>query len=277
MVNIAIFLFSAHTITLICNIVITADIKNYYSDKNIGYPINVYIMVVVFSILLLIITIICCKKRGQEQIYISYTFMVIFCINTIVQVFFAETFMDEGINQCHIRENFKSKCYDLRNINIICFISALLVLLNFVINFMLFFLISCGLHLKKTIYYVSELEKDQYFEDEFFHGTSEKNAYGIINDGFNISQKGICGKGVYLTRNYEKAKGFSRKYDVPAIIKVFVKKGTIVNLDIHQFMQETWQDFFDIAYIPNNSLTRTEEHCVRNPELLTVLDIEFNP
>ena len=49
-----------------------------------------------------------------------------------------------------------------------------------------------------------------------FHGTSQKGATGILKEGFRNSEKGLFGKGVYMTDCLDTAIDYSKNLNVKA-------------------------------------------------------------
>ena len=113
-----------------------------------------------------------------------------------------------------------------------------------------------------------------------FHGTSIDNACSIILHGFKQSPDGMLGRGVYLSRDINKA----AKYPIglPAnqkvIFKVVAKVGKVIRIDRqgHPY-QKTWHEIgYDTAWVPPNcGMVRSgqEEDCVWDPRRIRIIDV----
>lgn len=107
-----------------------------------------------------------------------------------------------------------------------------------------------------------------------YHGTSEKSAKQIIQDGFLPSQSGLLGEGVYMTRDVTKAKSYG-----PVIIEALVTiPGKILTVSkIGHRLQKTWQignTGYDAAWIPQGvSKSGLEEHCIKNPQHIAIVKV----
>jgi hypothetical protein len=105
-----------------------------------------------------------------------------------------------------------------------------------------------------------------------YHGTTEKAAKQIIEQGFLPSQNGLLGEGVYMTRDVTKAKNYG-----PVIIEALVTiPGKIITISkIGHRLQKCWQQYgYDAAWIPNGvSKSGLEEHCIKNPAHIAVSKI----
>lgn len=113
-----------------------------------------------------------------------------------------------------------------------------------------------------------------------YHGTTRRNAQQIRATGFLQSEGGMLGRGVYLSRDLEKASCYPIKhpeYD-RVVIKVVVNVGKVIYIDQqrHPF-QKTWHDHgYDTAWVPPNcGMVRSgrEEACVWDPNRIQILKI----
>ncbi|XP_038151157.1 grass carp reovirus (GCRV)-induced gene 2e [Cyprinodon tularosa] len=113
-----------------------------------------------------------------------------------------------------------------------------------------------------------------------YHGTSTKFAQAILATGFRQSEDGMLGRGVYLSRDLEKASRYPIDHPeedrVVIRVKVNVGKVTIINYQGHP-LQKTWHDHgYDTAWVPPNcGMTKSglEENCVWDPKRITILKI----
>ncbi|CAH2320162.1 uncharacterized protein LOC113140540 [Pelobates cultripes] len=111
-----------------------------------------------------------------------------------------------------------------------------------------------------------------------YHGTTLKAAIDIIHDGFCPSKDGMLGKGVYVSRDLEKAERYplGDKSD-QVILKLRVNVGRVIKID-HQNhpLQKEWSYKFDTAWVPPYSgmvESGLEEDCVWDPNRIKVIDI----
>jgi len=126
-------------------------------------------------------------------------------------------------------------------------------------------------------YFVAALA---YNETEIvaFHGTSDGKANRITRTGFNVSEGGMLGRGVYVTRDIRKAYVYAsldgRRQD-GVILVVRVRLGSIARIDSQGHrMQHTWQREFDSAFVPARCgmvLSDREEACVADPSRIDVI------
>nr|NP_001232920.1 grass carp reovirus (GCRV)-induced gene 2e [Danio rerio]ADZ76348.1 Gig2-like protein DreE [Danio rerio] len=117
-------------------------------------------------------------------------------------------------------------------------------------------------------------------EYTMFHGTSIENAEKIKAHGFSQSKRGILGRGVYLSRDPEKA--FNAPTHVTklqrTVLRVKVNVGRVIKIDRQGHpLQKTWHcKGYDTAwYLPDCGLVNNglEKDCVRDPRRITVIDI----
>nr|NP_001122285.1 grass carp reovirus (GCRV)-induced gene 2j [Danio rerio]AAI63165.1 LOC100005405 protein [Danio rerio]AAI63180.1 LOC100005405 protein [Danio rerio]ADZ76353.1 Gig2-like protein DreJ [Danio rerio] len=114
-----------------------------------------------------------------------------------------------------------------------------------------------------------------------YHGTSRVAAERILREGFRPSTKGMLGRGVYLSRDLEKASRYPLNLpeNQRVIIRVKVNVGRVKRID-HQGhpMQKTWQRRYDTAWCPPECgmvESGLEEDCVRDPRQITVIDLIY--
>lgn len=115
-----------------------------------------------------------------------------------------------------------------------------------------------------------------------YHGTHLDNAEDIVINGFKPSTRGMLGRGVYVSRNIEKAKCYPLRTDkrdkVVFKLKVNVGKVKKIDYDNHP-LRTTWHDDgYDCAWVPPNSnisviKSGREEDCVWDPDRITVVDV----
>ncbi|XP_073351132.1 uncharacterized protein [Pagrus major] len=116
-----------------------------------------------------------------------------------------------------------------------------------------------------------------------YHGTTKQNAQSILISGFRQSADGMLGRGVYLSRDLQKASRYP--IDHPefdkVVIKVLVNVGKVIaiNHQNHPY-QKIWHDYgYDTAWVPPNcGMVRSglEEDCVWDPKRIQVTKI-INP
>ncbi|KAJ3601002.1 hypothetical protein NHX12_031975 [Muraenolepis orangiensis] len=119
-----------------------------------------------------------------------------------------------------------------------------------------------------------------------YHGTTRDIADVIMREGFRQSKDGMLGRGVYLSRDLNKASRYP--IDLPEaqrvvlMVEVNVGKVIAINYQGHP-LQKNWHDgrygkVFDTAWCPPNcGMTESgmEEHCVWDPDSITVIDCIF--
>nr|ADZ76345.1 Gig2-like protein DreA [Danio rerio] len=112
-----------------------------------------------------------------------------------------------------------------------------------------------------------------------YHGTTKTAAEQIRIHGFQPSTNGMFGRGVYLSRDLNKASRYP--LDNPkerVVIRVKVNVGKVKKIDYQGHpLQKTWHaEGYDTAWCPPNCGMVTsglEEDCVWDPERITVIDI----
>jgi RNA:NAD 2'-phosphotransferase (TPT1/KptA family) len=107
-----------------------------------------------------------------------------------------------------------------------------------------------------------------------YHGTSAAAAKAIKQSGFHPSSGGMLGKGVYLSRDIQKARAYAKGID-GKILRCRVNTGRVKKIDKQGHpLQRGWQGTYDSAWVPPHcgmvpsGLTET---CVADPSRITVL------
>uniref|UniRef100_A0A672FMZ2 PARP catalytic domain-containing protein n=2 Tax=Salarias fasciatus TaxID=181472 RepID=A0A672FMZ2_SALFA len=111
-----------------------------------------------------------------------------------------------------------------------------------------------------------------------YHGTTSCNANKIQRSGFRQSCDGMLGRGVYLSRELEKASRYPighPEYD-RVVIKVLVKVGRVKCIDYKNHpLQKTWHNHgYDTAWVPPNCgmvPSGLEENCVWDPARIQII------
>ncbi len=112
-----------------------------------------------------------------------------------------------------------------------------------------------------------------------YHGTSREAAEIIKRSGFRQSSGGMLGRGVYLSRDLQKAS----KYPLDllesqrVVLRVRVDVGKVKKIDYQGHpLQKTWHDHgYDTAWCPPNCRmvpSGLEEDCVWETNRITVID-----
>lgn len=107
-----------------------------------------------------------------------------------------------------------------------------------------------------------------------YHGTTASNASAIERNGFETSDGGMLGRGVYVSRDIHKAACYAR--DGGVILKLRVRLGRVCRIDRQGHpQQKSWHDDgFDSAWVPPDCGmvgSGREEHCVWDPSDITVV------
>ncbi|CAN9505046.1 unnamed protein product [Ophioblennius macclurei] len=111
-----------------------------------------------------------------------------------------------------------------------------------------------------------------------YHGTTSRNACLIQQYGFQQSSDGMLGRGVYLSRDLDKASRYPidhPEYD-RVVIKVKVNVGNVIAINYQNHpSQKTWHDQgYDTAWVPPNcGMVRSglEENCVWDPDRIQII------
>ncbi|XP_038594397.1 uncharacterized protein LOC119917986 [Micropterus salmoides] len=116
-----------------------------------------------------------------------------------------------------------------------------------------------------------------------YHGTTRQNAQSILATGFQQSEDGMLGRGVYLSRDVEKA----RRYPIghpecdKVVIRVLVNVGQVIAINFKGHpRQKTWHAYgYDTAWVPPGCgmvKSGLEEDCVWDPCQIQIIDT-INP
>uniref|UniRef100_A0A3Q3AGV8 Grass carp reovirus (GCRV)-induced gene 2p n=3 Tax=Kryptolebias marmoratus TaxID=37003 RepID=A0A3Q3AGV8_KRYMA len=119
-----------------------------------------------------------------------------------------------------------------------------------------------------------------------YHGTSVANARLIIANGFQQSQKGMLGKGVYVSRDRKKAERYplNNSPSDRVVLELHIRVGRVKRIDIDNHpMQYTWSSQgYDTAWVPPNCGMKAvpsglSEDCVFDPQRVKVVGIAKAP
>uniref|UniRef100_A0A8P4GGS5 PARP catalytic domain-containing protein n=1 Tax=Dicentrarchus labrax TaxID=13489 RepID=A0A8P4GGS5_DICLA len=106
-----------------------------------------------------------------------------------------------------------------------------------------------------------------------YHGTTRQNAQSIKASGFRQSADGMLGRGVYLSRDLEKASHYPIDHPESdrVVIKVQVNVGKVITIKRQGHpLQKTWHDHgYDTAWVPPKCgmvPSGLEENCVWDPQ-----------
>uniref|UniRef100_A0A8C5N074 PARP catalytic domain-containing protein n=1 Tax=Leptobrachium leishanense TaxID=445787 RepID=A0A8C5N074_9ANUR len=132
-----------------------------------------------------------------------------------------------------------------------------------------------------TIKQAPECQPDDGKIYSMYHGTTAAAAEQIIMKGFRQSPDGMLGRGVYVSRDPNKAARYplEDKRD-QVILKLRVNVGKVKKIDRQYHpMQKTWHKHgFDTAWVPPNcDMVRSglEEDCVWDPKRIRVDFLPF--
>uniref|UniRef100_A0A8C4ZV11 PARP catalytic domain-containing protein n=1 Tax=Gadus morhua TaxID=8049 RepID=A0A8C4ZV11_GADMO len=119
-----------------------------------------------------------------------------------------------------------------------------------------------------------------------YHGTTRTNATAIQRDGFVQSAGGMLGRGVYLSRDLNKARRYPIDPSLPdserVVLRVEVNVGNVIAINYQGHpRQKNWhkggwlgnREVFDTAWCPPNcGMTPggTEEDCVWDPSRIKI-------
>ncbi|XP_069573632.1 uncharacterized protein [Brachyistius frenatus] len=115
-----------------------------------------------------------------------------------------------------------------------------------------------------------------------YHGTTRRNALDIKLNGFHQSEDGMLGRGVYLSRDLQKASRYPLEHPEfdKVVLKVRVNVGNVIAINRQGHpRQKTWHDskygqVFDSAWVPPNCgmvKSGLEENCIWDPKQITIL------
>ncbi len=110
-----------------------------------------------------------------------------------------------------------------------------------------------------------------------YHGTTREAAEQIKRSGFRQSSHGMLGRGVYLSRDVQKASKYPLNLpeDQRVVLRVKVNVGRVKKIDRqHHPLQKTWHDHgYDTAWCPPDCgmvKSGLEEDCVWDPNQITL-------
>lgn len=119
-----------------------------------------------------------------------------------------------------------------------------------------------------------------------YHGTTVASARLIIANGFRQSERGMLGKGVYVSRDPTKAQRYPLNHPDTdrVVLELRVRVGRVkrIDRDNHQ-LQTSWsQQGYDTAWVPPNCGMRAvpsglEEDCVFDPKNIRVVAVAKAP
>ncbi|XP_078721219.1 uncharacterized protein LOC144937684 [Lampetra fluviatilis] len=117
-----------------------------------------------------------------------------------------------------------------------------------------------------------------------YHGTNVASAKAICSEGFRQSTGGMLGRGVYVSRNIDKARRYPLNTEdhLKVILKLEVDVGKVKKIDSQGHpLRLTWHDEgYDTAWVPAGCgmvISHLEEDCVWDPERVKVIGIEEAP
>uniref|UniRef100_A0A8C5MV78 PARP catalytic domain-containing protein n=1 Tax=Leptobrachium leishanense TaxID=445787 RepID=A0A8C5MV78_9ANUR len=129
-----------------------------------------------------------------------------------------------------------------------------------------------------------EPRNDQVYT--MYHGTTLDAAEQIIAHGFTPSKGGMLGKGVYVTRDEDKAASYplkeTKERHRQVILELRVNVGKVKKIDYQGHpLQDNWHDHgFDTAWVPPGCgmvPSGREEDCVWDPNRIQVIDVVKAP
>lgn len=114
-----------------------------------------------------------------------------------------------------------------------------------------------------------------------YHGTTFDAAIGIMKNGFKQSEDGMLGRGVYVTRDIDKALRYplGDKTD-QVVLKLRVNVGRVITIthQNHPF-QKAWHNIgYDTAWVPAYCRmvdSGLEEDCVWDPQRIKLVDFAY--
>jgi len=115
-----------------------------------------------------------------------------------------------------------------------------------------------------------------------YHGTSMEAAKKIRKEGFRQSDDGMLGRGVYLSRDLQKACRYPMNLMAyqRVVLKVKVSVGKVKKIDRQGHpWQKTWHDDgYDTAWCPPKCgmvQSGLEEDCVWDPQRIQVIEMMY--
>uniref|UniRef100_A0A8C9V0E1 Grass carp reovirus (GCRV)-induced gene 2p n=1 Tax=Scleropages formosus TaxID=113540 RepID=A0A8C9V0E1_SCLFO len=125
--------------------------------------------------------------------------------------------------------------------------------------------------------YAEPIENGTYI---MYHGTTRQAAQQILESGFHQSPDGMLGRGVYVSRDLQKASRYPLHLPEHqrVVLKLKVRVGRVKRIDCQGHpLQKTWHDHgYDTAWCPPNCRmvkSGLEEDCVWNPSRITVIGV----
>ncbi|XP_058865475.1 uncharacterized protein LOC117397126 [Acipenser ruthenus] len=113
-----------------------------------------------------------------------------------------------------------------------------------------------------------------------YHGTTKERAESITRYGFQQSEDGMLGRGVYVSRDFNKASWYPlhRPEREKRVLKLCVNVGRVKKIDRQGHpMQKTWHHHgYDSAWVPPNCgmvPSGLEEDCIWDPNRITVVEV----
>ncbi|KAI5096580.1 hypothetical protein C0J45_13474, partial [Silurus meridionalis] len=133
---------------------------------------------------------------------------------------------------------------------------------------------------KKQQLYIDKKKPTDGKVYRMYHGTSREAATEILINGFKPSANGMLGRGVYLSRDLNKASRYPLELPerLRVVIRVNVHVGRVKRIDFQGHpLQKTWHDHgYDTAWCPPNCgmvPSGLEEDCVWDPSHIQVIDV----
>ncbi|GAA6222121.1 uncharacterized protein LOC108888610 [Lates japonicus] len=113
-----------------------------------------------------------------------------------------------------------------------------------------------------------------------YHGTTRSNAQSILDNGFCQSRGGMLGRGVYLSRDLQKASRYPLHHPESdrVVVKVVVNVGRVIAINYQGHpLQKTWHNHgYNTAWVPPNCgmvQSGLEEDCVWDPNRIQIINI----
>lgn len=116
-----------------------------------------------------------------------------------------------------------------------------------------------------------------------YHGTTTSAAENIIKNGFRQSEDGMLGRGVYVSRDKDKALRYPLNDQTDQVVlKLRVNVGKVIKIDCKNHpWRKTWHDHgYDTAWVPAYCgvvKSGLEEDCVWDPKRIKVVAITKVP
>ncbi|XP_076137801.1 uncharacterized protein LOC143121328, partial [Alosa pseudoharengus] len=115
-----------------------------------------------------------------------------------------------------------------------------------------------------------------------YHGISREAAASILKTGFRQSSGGMLGRGVYLSRDLQKASRYPLELPESqrVVLRVRVNVGRVKKIDCQGHpLQKTWHDQgYDTAWCPPGCgmvKSELEEDCVWDPNRIGIIDVIY--